>query len=153
MLESHCSLVLLFPLSLSVASKVLGWGNVETGRRVLTSCLKCSCLYKQPRDPNLCQGKTNMYFYFPCSFWGVSALLLTAVLHLRTFWGGHWGGVSIVSWSGASRDYRVSRFLSAEGPHVKLCNLLAQLLTQLNWLAQQTILVPTYLPWHSQGST
>lgn len=87
MLESHCSLVLLFPLSLSVASKVLGWGNVETGRRVLTSCLKCSCLYKQPRYPNHCQGKTNMYFYFPCSFWGDNALLLTAVLHLRTFWG------------------------------------------------------------------
>lgn len=94
-----------------------------------------------------------MYFYFPWSFWGDSALLLTAVLHLRTFW-----GVTGEEWiqslgSGANRDYRVSRFLSAEGPHVKLCNLWAQLLAQMNWLAQQIILVPTYLPWHSQGST
>lgn len=153
MLESHCSLVLLFPLSLSVVSKVLEWGNVETGRRVLTSCLKSSCLYKQPSisQPLPRQNKyVFMYFHFTYSFWGRQCTSPYCCSAFEDILGVT--GVESLG-SGASRDNSVSRFLSAEGSHVKLCNLLAQLLSQMNWLAQQTILVPIYLPWHSQGST
>ena len=92
-LESHCSLALLFPLSLSVE-----WGNVETGRRVLTSCLKSPCLYKQPSISQPLPRQNKYVFLFDLQFLGETMHFSLLLFCIWGCFGGRWGGGSIVSW-------------------------------------------------------
>lgn len=72
----------------------IGMGNVETGRRVLTSCLKSSCLYKQPSISQPLPRQNKYVFLFHLQFLGET---MHFSLLLFCIWGRFWG-VTGVEW-------------------------------------------------------